>query len=77
MTQVMVSAALNQPNYLTSAVTSIMVVNGCTGNSKKYKNGALNRTSKPFVKGNADGPSYELTNAGVIIILFLAPLLVC
>ena len=34
-------------------------------------------TSKAFVKGNADGPPYELRNAGIIIILFLATLLVC
>ena len=28
-------------------------------------------------KGNADGPSYELRNAVVLIIPFLAPLVVC
>ena len=28
-------------------------------------------------KGNADGPPYELRNAGIIIILFIAPFLVC
>ena len=38
--------------------------------------GSYFHTSKPFVKSN-NGPPYELRHAGIIIILFLAPLLVC